>query len=311
VQGVARIFPWDMTRNVRDEVDLVTHRTPDYQLSSATDWNPGRGGDQHDVWQAPRGPDAVCFTTHPGPRSARSPGWWTGSATLPRVAQIENVLVAIYRIPRAPALMEITSRTRSCRATTSTRRSSAPTGSSRRRDSTSRCARGNPSRGDASEANAGRGGDGSVSSGWRVDGSFADFVERIAAAPLAFGRASIRYGRRREAHRIGWRTPLRGTAPSCRCAFARYDAPWVPRRSRATRSPSVPAERRRLTGARAAPRAGERRGTGAGQHERSGRRSRSLRQRPAAPRARPRQEAVQVVEGRDLCRDRVRSRKAR
>src|SRR5690606_323889 len=97
---VARLLEWDLARNVRPEVDVLTYRTPDYQLSSALDWRPGMGGDQQHAWQATLAPDAVCFTTHPGPRAARSPGWWTGSATLPRVGQVANVAIALYRVHR-------------------------------------------------------------------------------------------------------------------------------------------------------------------------------------------------------------------
>jgi hypothetical protein len=100
----ARLFEWDLTRNLRDQANLYTYRTPDYLLSTAQDWRKGYGGDQQHLWQATLGPDAVCFTTHPGPRHAHSPAYWTGSATLPRVAQIENVVLAIYDIHRRPAL---------------------------------------------------------------------------------------------------------------------------------------------------------------------------------------------------------------
>jgi hypothetical protein len=98
----ARVFERELTRNLREEVNAYTYRTPDYMLSSAQDWRPGYGGDQQHIWQATLAPDAICFTTHPGPRTARSPGHWTGTATLPRVAQVENVAIVIYRIPRRP-----------------------------------------------------------------------------------------------------------------------------------------------------------------------------------------------------------------
>jgi len=101
---LARVFEWDVTRNLRPEVNAVTYRTPDYMLSSALDWRAGFGGDQQHLWQATLGPDAICFTTHPGPRSTRSPGQWTGSACLPRVGQVKNVVIALYRIHRRPAL---------------------------------------------------------------------------------------------------------------------------------------------------------------------------------------------------------------
>jgi len=105
---LARLGERDLTRNTREEVNLYTYRTADYMLSSAQDYRAGYGGDQQHVWQATLGPDAVCFTTHPArPRDALSyvsPGYWTGSGSLPRVAQIENVIIAIYDISTRPGL---------------------------------------------------------------------------------------------------------------------------------------------------------------------------------------------------------------
>lgn len=233
---LARVFEWDMSRNVRDEVDLVTHRTPDYQLSSATDWNPGRGGDQHHVWQATLAPDAVCFTTHPGPRKARSPGWWTGSATLPRVAQVENLLIAIYRIPRGPALY-VQNRNLFTHAWLARDRfdelcERAGWFFARRGDGYLALRSQQPATWvDANELQApGRENVWICELGRRArDGSFEDFVARIAAAKLAFGRASVRYEspsqRRVE---FGWRGPFlrEGTEVKLR-GFARYDAPWA------------------------------------------------------------------------------------
>ena len=48
--------------------NLITYRTPHYMLSSAVDHRAGYGGDQHHIWQATLGPDAVCFTAHPAKR---------------------------------------------------------------------------------------------------------------------------------------------------------------------------------------------------------------------------------------------------
>ncbi len=101
---VTRLFRHDLTRNTREEVNLYTYRTPDYQLSSAVDYHPGYGGDQQHIWQATLGSEAVCFTTHPGSYEDSSCGFWTGSGTLPRVAQLENVLIAVYRISKMPGL---------------------------------------------------------------------------------------------------------------------------------------------------------------------------------------------------------------
>lgn len=100
----ARIFEKDITRNTREEVNLYTYRTPDYMLSAAQDYRPGYGGDQQHIWQATLSPNAVCFTTHPGNREESSSGYWVGSGTLPRVAQVKNVLIAVYKTSRMPGI---------------------------------------------------------------------------------------------------------------------------------------------------------------------------------------------------------------
>jgi hypothetical protein len=101
---VARLFERDITRNTREEVHVYTYRTPDYLLSSAQDYRRGYGGDQQHIWQATLGADAVCFTTHPARREGPSPNYWTGSGTLPRVAQVENVVLAVYNVDTRPGL---------------------------------------------------------------------------------------------------------------------------------------------------------------------------------------------------------------
>ncbi len=101
---MARLFQRDLCRNMRDEANIYTYRTPDYMLSSAQDYRAGFGGDQHHIWQATLGPNAVCFTTHPVWQSEGTPNYWTGSGTLPRVAQVENVVIAVYKINKMPAL---------------------------------------------------------------------------------------------------------------------------------------------------------------------------------------------------------------
>ena len=101
---VARLFAHDITRNTREQVDIYTYRTPDYMLSSAQDYRKGYGGDQQHVWQATLGPNAVCFTTHPARRQGPSPNYWTGSGSLPRVAQVKNTVIVIYDINTRPGL---------------------------------------------------------------------------------------------------------------------------------------------------------------------------------------------------------------
>ncbi|MBE2222377.1 MAG: hypothetical protein IAF02_12590 [Anaerolineae bacterium] len=100
----ARYFEWDFCRNTREEVNTYTYRTPDYMLSCAQDYRPGMGGDQHQIWQATLGADAVCFTTHPAKVQGVSPNYWAGSGQLPRAVQHKNVVICIYNLHRKPAL---------------------------------------------------------------------------------------------------------------------------------------------------------------------------------------------------------------
>ncbi len=93
----------DFSHSLREIANQYTYRTPDYLLSSAQDYLPGNAGDQHQVWQATLGPDAVCFTTHPARKHGVPPNYWTGSGSLPRVGQVKNVLFAIYRLEKYPA----------------------------------------------------------------------------------------------------------------------------------------------------------------------------------------------------------------
>lgn len=82
------------------EVNIETYRTADYMLSCAQDYRPGRPGYQQHIWQATLGLDAVVFTNHPGAADETSrPNFWAGNGVMPRAAQIENVLLCLYRTP--------------------------------------------------------------------------------------------------------------------------------------------------------------------------------------------------------------------
>ena len=102
--ALARRYEEDLTRNLREEVNIYTYRTGDFMLSTAQDYRPGFGGDQQAIWQATLGPDAVCFTTHPVVDAQATPDYWSGSGTLPRAAQIENVAIVIYNNAKKPGL---------------------------------------------------------------------------------------------------------------------------------------------------------------------------------------------------------------
>lgn len=101
---LARFLERDVCRNTREEVNIYTHKTPDYMLSTAQDYRKGYGGDQQHIWQATLGQDAVCFTTHPAKIEGVTPNYWAGSGLLPRAAQYKNVAIVIYNIKKIPAL---------------------------------------------------------------------------------------------------------------------------------------------------------------------------------------------------------------
>jgi hypothetical protein len=101
---LCRLLEKDLCRNTREEVTIYTYKTPDYLISSAQDYRRGYGGDQQHIWQATMSPTAVVFTTHPGHEENTSGGYWVGSGTLPRVAQIKNLVIACYNASRMPGL---------------------------------------------------------------------------------------------------------------------------------------------------------------------------------------------------------------
>jgi len=241
---LARALEWDLARNVRPVVDLLTYRTPDYQLSSAVDWRPGMGGDQQHLWHASLGGDAVCFTTHPGPRRARSPGWWTGSATLPRVAQVANVAIALYSIHRRPALYvrnrNLLTHAWLPRDRFDEVREQGGWHFARRGDGYLALRSKQPAAWNESPDAGEERGRELVARGrehvWicelgrrATSGSFEEFRGRVAAAPLRIDGLSVRF----ESPSQGvlewdWTGPLRRNGETARLGgFGRYESPWV------------------------------------------------------------------------------------
>ena len=105
LKPLAKWLEKDLSRNMRDNANVYTYKTPDYMLSTAQDHRKGFGGDQHHIWHATLAPDAVCFTTHPGTIGGKTPNYWEGSGLLPRSVQIKNVNITLYNIkPIFPAL---------------------------------------------------------------------------------------------------------------------------------------------------------------------------------------------------------------
>ncbi|HET9911643.1 MAG TPA: hypothetical protein VFQ13_07130 [Anaerolineales bacterium] len=80
-------------------VNKVTYKTPDGMLCSAQDWHSGKPGHREHIWQATLSPIVTVFTSHPACASegtSRGPNYWHGNASLPRVAQWKDTLIAIY-----------------------------------------------------------------------------------------------------------------------------------------------------------------------------------------------------------------------
>ena len=87
------------------EVHVQTYRTPNYLLSCAQDFRPGRPGYQQHPWQATLGIDAMVFTNHPGSMDEMSrPNYWAGNGLLPRAVQQQNVLVCLHHVLADDAL---------------------------------------------------------------------------------------------------------------------------------------------------------------------------------------------------------------
>ena len=104
VEAAGGTFDGDAVNTALSPVDVVTFRTPDYQLSCAQDFRPGKPGYQQHPWHAALGIDAVVFTNHPGTADERNehtarPNFWAGNRWLPRAAQHRNVLICIHHVP--------------------------------------------------------------------------------------------------------------------------------------------------------------------------------------------------------------------
>jgi hypothetical protein len=88
-------------------INKITYRTPHYLLSSAQSYRPGECGGHEHIWQATLGQQATVFVNHPGCSNnddQHIPNYWVGNATLPRVAQYKNILIAIYNNSEARGL---------------------------------------------------------------------------------------------------------------------------------------------------------------------------------------------------------------
>jgi len=102
----SRLLNPDSNGMLLGEVNKLTYRTPDYQLSSAQSFRPGDKGYQQHIWQATLGPYAVVFTNNPDALRSddkQRPSYWMGNGRQPRTGQYKNLLVALYDLPRYPS----------------------------------------------------------------------------------------------------------------------------------------------------------------------------------------------------------------
>lgn len=102
----SQILNPDPNGTVTSEVNKVTFRTPDYQLSNAQDYRKGEKGYQQHIWQATLGPYAVVFATNPDSLredDSQRPSYWASNGRLPRSAQYRNLLVSLWNIDRHPS----------------------------------------------------------------------------------------------------------------------------------------------------------------------------------------------------------------
>lgn len=89
------------------ETHRWTYKTPDFMLSSLQDYRAGERGDRENPWLATLGYDARVHVNQPAYASEREAvprNYWRGNATLPRVAQWQELLMAVYGSDRAEGL---------------------------------------------------------------------------------------------------------------------------------------------------------------------------------------------------------------
>jgi hypothetical protein len=104
IQGLAQYLAPASSVALLSEINSYTYRTPDYMMGSAQDHRKGARRDQGHAWTVAFDADALVFTTHPAspPRVTLdwtddgTPGFWSGTASLPRIAQHENVAIHVY-----------------------------------------------------------------------------------------------------------------------------------------------------------------------------------------------------------------------
>ena len=81
------------------KVNIYTYKTPDYILSCAQDFRPGRMGYQQHPWTASLGGKALVFTNNPAAENfTNRPNKVAGNLVLPRAAAHNNVVLSVFRV---------------------------------------------------------------------------------------------------------------------------------------------------------------------------------------------------------------------
>lgn len=98
-EAEAGLTPVDRERFALSEANIVTRRTPHYNLSTAIDYRKGKPAYQQHPWAATLGKSISIYTNSPGSENLRqSPNYWAGNEFLPRAAQHGDVAICIYNL---------------------------------------------------------------------------------------------------------------------------------------------------------------------------------------------------------------------
>lgn len=92
--------------------NVYTYKTPDYMLSTAQRYHPGKFGDQQHIWQLTLNKDVTVFVTHPGSPAFDdvdrnfSPDYWVGNGIFPHSVQSEHVHISLFDLTGRKGFME-------------------------------------------------------------------------------------------------------------------------------------------------------------------------------------------------------------
>ncbi len=96
----------------QQRANLYSYKTSDYQLASFQKYHPGSFGAQQMLSALNLGGGCVVFTAHPARHEEKKtvkavPGYWAGFGRAPHIAQLENVQLQIFRLPKISGFLEL------------------------------------------------------------------------------------------------------------------------------------------------------------------------------------------------------------